>query len=148
VALPDVPIAFHKAARHGHEQREGQVSRCLREHIGGVGDDDAAARAGGHIDVVVSDPYISDHAQARRLPQQFFADPHAGGHQALDLAASIRQLNGLKRQIFWIHLPIASRRDTLDCLRRQRPGNEYLGKAQLFHLGSADPARRGRHLSC
>ena len=130
MALMDVAVGLHHAARHGHEQREAQVSRRLRDHAGSVGNQDAAARASRHINVVVTDAHGGDHAQVRRLLHHFRADRRAGSQQTLDLPASFRQLRGGQAHVLRVDSNLALRRDSIDCRALQRARDENFRSAQ------------------
>ncbi len=55
-----VPLGSGELA-HGHQQEAQRgVGDLLGQHVGRIGDDDAARRAGGEIDAVIADAEIGD----------------------------------------------------------------------------------------
>jgi hypothetical protein len=74
VPCPDILIAFDDTASDGEHERPGEVGGGFVEDAGGIGDQDAAAGAGGNVHVVVTDGNVSDDAELRRGAEGVVAD--------------------------------------------------------------------------
>jgi hypothetical protein len=73
-ALADVAVALDHPSRRRHHQRPGEVRGGVREHVGGVGDDDPVPGRGRHVDIVEADRDVGDYAQLGAGGQQLVVD--------------------------------------------------------------------------
>src|SRR5262249_62237211 len=80
VAGPDVLVGFDHAARHSQHQGPGEVGGGFVENAGSIGDQDAAAGAGGDVDVVVAHSDVRDDTKLGGGAKRVVAD--ALGEQA------------------------------------------------------------------
>ena len=81
VPLPGLPlpgagvlVGLDHTPSGRHQQGPGEVRSGLGEHVGGVGDDDAAPAGGGQIDVVVADSHVGDDLEVRAGGQHLVVD--------------------------------------------------------------------------
>ena len=83
------------APRRRHEQREGEVGRGVGQDTGRVGHYDAAGRAGGNVNVVVTHAAVRHHAELAGLAQYFLVDADPNRQQPLSLPAGLAKRAGL-----------------------------------------------------
>src|SRR5262249_39252444 len=80
VPRPDILIGFNDAARDGEHERPSEGGGGLVEDAGSVGDEDAAASAGGNVHVVVANGNVSHDPKLGSSSESVFTD--AFGKQA------------------------------------------------------------------
>ncbi len=98
-------FALGDAPRRGEHQREAEVGGGFGQHVGGVGDGDAARRAGGHVDVVVADRHRAHGLELRAGGNQRGVDRLGGGDEdavvALQRARSARRAASRSARRWW-----------------------------------------------
>ncbi len=124
----DVAVGLDHAAGRGHEQRPGEVGRGIGEDVGRVGDHDAAPRAGRHVDVVVADRDVGDHAQARPGREQRLVDDLADhADEALLAGQALEQLGPRHGRVLGVRVHLGPAPCELDGRLRQLTGDQDRG---------------------
>jgi len=141
-AIPHVFDPFDDAARGRHEQRPGEIGRGLSQHAWRVAHGNAAAGAGGHVDVVEAHGHLADHLEVGCGVQQLIVD--AFGQQAVErvLVRRLLQQRGARnRQIAVPQLHLALGGYQIDARLGHAAGDKYL----WFHgyLSLVDSGRVG-----
>jgi hypothetical protein len=74
LAAPQLTLGLAETPRDAENQRPSEIGARVGEHIGRVGDKDAAGTAGLHVDVVVADRNVGDDPQVATGIQYFGID--------------------------------------------------------------------------
>ena len=153
-ARANVVVALGQPPGRGHQQRPGEVGRRLGQHARRIADRDAAARAGGHVDVVEADGEVADHPEAWASGVEQLVVDAIGeqGEQPIHATNALEQRGARRRQLVGPEVDLEGG-ERGEALVRQASGDEDPGPSRAHATGvaartSAIRSNARRRFSC
>jgi hypothetical protein len=110
LAAAHQPLPLGQPPRDREHQRPCEVGNRFGEHVGGVGDDDAARPGAGDVDVVASGADVGDHVQAGREVDHRLVDQIGGQADERARAGDAgAQLRSRDRRVAGVDVDVADR---------------------------------------
>ena len=126
----DIGLAFVESARRGQDQRPGEIGGGIVQHAGGVGGHNPMGRAGGEINIVVSDRDVADRFQFGTAAQKILIDLFGQRRQGPFLVGKRRgEFPGIQNLIPLIVHDLKMACEKIENLDKHLTGHQNL----LFH---------------